>query len=175
MIRNGIEKRNFEHFSEYVILILDGQFFSSLNDITLVFAYVSLEHSPVYEHNNDNGIEILSVKLEQIVTKCPEAHLFLAGDFNSRIKCFTDYVPGDDVNFIFGDNTAYPAHDFNMRRQTKKCIELYCTYGIHVLNGRLFRDTDGNFTCIANNGSSTVDYMIASTQFIPAFYRLWYW
>ena len=48
-------------------------------------------------------------------------------------------------------------------------MELCCTYGIHVLNGRLFRDTDCNFTCIANDGYSIVDYMVASTHLFQFF------
>lgn len=178
LIRDGIVKRIFEHLSECVVMILDGHFFSSLNDIILVFTYISPENSPIYEYDNDNGIEILSMKLEQIITQYPEAHLFLTGDLNSRIKDFMDYVPGDDLNFIFGDNIAYPSDDFNMKRQTRdtqynrfglSLIELCCTYGIHVLNGRLFKDIEGNFTCTANNGTSIVDYMIASTQLFQHF------
>ena len=48
-------------------------------------------------------------------------------------------------------------------------IELCCTYGIHDLNGWLFKDIEGNFTCTANNGASIVDYMIASTQLFQYF------
>ena len=65
------------------------------------------------------GIELLSTSLEQVITNFPEAHLFLAGDCNSRIKDFLDYLPGDNLNFVFGDNLAYPADDFNMQRQNK--------------------------------------------------------
>ena len=32
------------------------------------------------------------------------------------------------------------------------------------MNGRLFNDTAGEITCVANNGSSVVDYMLASTS-----------
>ena len=35
---------------------------------------------------------------------------------------------------------------------------------MHVLNGRILGDLDGEITCVANNGSSVVDYMIASTS-----------
>ena len=65
-----------------------------------------------------------------------------------------------------------------MKRQTKdmqynrfglSLIELCCTYDIHVLNGRLFRDIEGNFTCTANDGTSIVDYMIASTHLFQYF------
>ena len=37
-------------------------------------------------------------------------------------------------------------------------------FTIHVLNGRLFEDTNGEITCVANNGSSVVDYILASTD-----------
>lgn len=33
-----------------------------------------------------------------------------------------------------------------------------------MFNGRLHRDTTGNYTCMANNGSSVVDYILASTE-----------
>ena len=141
-------KRIFDHLSECVVLILEGHHFRFLTDVILVCTYVSPENS-IYSKDNDDGIEILSTKLDQIVRQYPEASLFLAGDLNARIKQFMDYVPGDDLNFIFGDNLAYPADDFNMKRQTKdvqynrfdlSLIELCCTYDIHVLNGRLFRD-----------------------------------
>ena len=36
-------------------------------------------------------------------------------------------------------------------------IDLCCTYGIRVLNGRLFNDKNGEITCTANEGSSIVD------------------
>ena len=35
---------------------------------------------------------------------------------------------------------------------------------MHIINGRLLGDQDGNFTCIANNGASVVDYNIASSK-----------
>ena len=43
-------------------------------------------------------------------------------------------------------------------------IELCCTYSIHVFNGRLFDDIPGNYTCLANNGASVIDYMAATTS-----------
>ncbi|MES9884604.1 MAG: hypothetical protein ABW185_27480, partial [Sedimenticola sp.] len=69
---------------------------------------------------------------------------------------------------------SYPTDHFCMQRQSKDnavhnsyglaLIDLCCTYGIHVLNGRLFNDIAGEFTCFANNGASIVDYMIASSN-----------
>ena len=88
-----------------------------------------------------------------------------------------DYVPDNDVSFIFEDNIA-PNDEFGLSRKTKdmqynrfglSLIELCCTYGMHTLNGHLFNDTEGNFTCIANDGASIVDYMIAATHLFQFF------
>ena len=43
-------------------------------------------------------------------------------------------------------------------------IDLCCSINIHVLNGRMFDDRNGEITCTSNNGSSVVDYMLASTS-----------
>ena len=48
-------------------------------------------------------------------------------------------------------------------------MELCCTFNIHILNGRLFGDKDVNGTCLANNGTSVVDYMIALTTLFSKF------
>ena len=35
---------------------------------------------------------------------------------------------------------------------------------MHILNGRIKGDREGNFTCIANGGRSTVDYVLVNTR-----------
>lgn len=100
LVKDGMAKWIFSHVSENVILLLDGSFFRNVNDIILIFAYVSPDKSPIYTDENDNGIEILSTNIEQIVTEYPDAELFLAGDLNSRIKDFADYVIDDDIDFV---------------------------------------------------------------------------
>ena len=42
--------------------------------------------------------------------------------------------------------------------------ELCCTFDMHIINRRLFDDSEGKFTCIANDGASVVDYNIASSK-----------
>ena len=42
-------------------------------------------------------------------------------------------------------------------------LELCCTFGIHILNGRTSGDLNGELTCYTANGSSLVDYTIVST------------
>ena len=79
-----------------------------------------------------------------------------------------------DFIFVFGENNYYPSNDFSLQRKTKDkeyynnfCIsllQLCCTLGIHILNGRLFNDRQGNFACFANEGCSFVDCIIASSN-----------
>ena len=38
---------------------------------------------------------------------------------------------------------------------------------MHIMNGRFPGDSKGNYTCIANNGASVVDYHICSTELFP--------
>ena len=97
---------------------------------------------------------------------------------NARIKDFGDYITDDDLDFVFGLDTSYPFDSFDLPRKSKdniynnfglSLVELCCTYGIHVLNGRLFNDIQGEYTCFVNNGASVVDYMMASTNLFPYF------
>ena len=40
---------------------------------------------------------------------------------------------------------------------------------MHIVNGRHFGDTNGQFTCLANDGCTVVDYHIVSTELFPFF------
>ena len=136
------------------------------------------ERSPIYSSENDDGIIILNEKLTSIRTVYPNAEIIIAGDLNARTKDLLDFIPQDDLDFIFGD-TDYPGDTFNLDRNSKdtitynnfgmSLIDLCCEHDIHMLNGRLFDDVDGNITCTANEGRSLVDYIIASTSLFDKF------
>ena len=171
-IKNGMIGRIFEKFPEYVVLKLDGNYLSLSYDIILYFVYVAPEGSPIYNNEDADGIDLVSDRLNQIVLEYPNAAIMLAGDFNARIKDFLDYIPNDNLQYIFGNDVEYPADEFNMARNTKdtvynnyglSLIYLCCIFDVHVLNGRLFDDLPGKFTCTANNGTSIVDYVVASS------------
>jgi len=159
--------------TECVVLKLNGLSIGRQNDIIMVFTYVSPQYSPIYTETNPNGIEILSDKLTEITQNHPNAEIFIAGDLNARTKDFYDYIPDDNIDFVFGQDTHYPEDNFTTPRASKDCqvynsfglslIDLCCTFDVHFFNGRLFSDKNGEFTCFANNGASVVDYMIAST------------
>lgn len=83
LIRNGAVKRIFKDFSECVVLLIDAKKFIGINDILMIFAYVSPENSPIYSEQNPNGIDLLNDKLSDIISSYPNAEIFLAGDLNA--------------------------------------------------------------------------------------------
>lgn len=82
-----------------------------------------------------------------------------------------DFIPSDNLNHIYNLEVDYDGDIFEMPRHNKdnnQCnlfartlVDICCTHNIHILNGKLYDDKVGNVTCIANEGSSTVDYHIA--------------
>ena len=113
---------------------IDSSFFRNVNAIVLIYAYVSLDKSPIYTDKNYNGIDILSTNIEQIVTEYPDAEFFLAGDLNSRIKDFADYVIDDDIDFVFGENVPYPKDGFNLKRKAND--DTYNRFGLSLIELR---------------------------------------
>ena len=85
-----------------------------------------------------------------------------------------------DLQYIFGE-TDYERDYYDIPRNNKdrdvylinqfgqSLIDLCCIFNIHIINGRLYDDTDGNYTCTANNGASVVDYNIASSDLFPLY------
>ena len=177
LINKRVVARIFEEMTECVVLMLKGEYFDNTHDIIFIFTFAP-ERSSIYTHENDNGITLLSEKIFDIKVLYPNAEIIIAGDLNSRTKDFPDFIPDDDLNFIFGE-TDYPSDHFNLNRKSKDChthnrfglslIELCSEYEVHMLNGRLFADVDGNITCISNEGTSIVDYIIASSSLFDKF------
>ncbi|MCG8044707.1 MAG: endonuclease/exonuclease/phosphatase family protein [Candidatus Thiodiazotropha taylori] len=175
LLKPGV-KRIFQKFSECVVLLLKADTFNRNEDLIMFFTYVAPENSPIYT-DEDNGIFLLKEKISEIVAEYPTAEIFIAGDLNARIGNLQDYIPSDDLEVIFGD-TDYPSDPFDMQRHSKdetynrfgiSLLELCCIFNVHVLNGRLFDDKNGEITCVANNGSSIVDYILASTTLFDSF------
>ena len=128
----------------------------------------------IYNDSDEkDGVKILENYLITVKAEYPYCHLFIAGDFNARCKTFLDFIPDDNLEQVFGD-ISYPGDSFEMPRNTKdehtynsfrkSLVQMCCLLDIHILNGRIKGDEKGEFTCIANEGASIVDYNIASTD-----------
>ena len=84
-----------------------------------------------------------------------------------------------NISTLHTDETDYPGDMFNLNRNSKdsqtynkfglSLVDLCCEHDVHMLNGRLFDDKEGNITCVANEGRSLVDYIIASSNLFDKF------
>ena len=157
-------------------MLFKADTFYRQNDLIMIFTYIPPENSPVYTQEA-NGIVLLNENINEIFLRYPSADLFVSGDLNSRTGDLQDFIPFEDLQFVFGE-TEYSADPFDITRQSKddtcnrfgtSLIDLCCTHNIHVLNGRLFEDTEGEILCVANNGRSVVDYMLAQTSLFTSF------
>lgn len=127
-VNRNIIKRIFDEMSECVVLLLSSELYDDINDIVLIFTYVAPERSPIYTNDNNDGINLLNEKLVDIKVLYPNADIIIAGDLNARTKDFLDYIPHDDLDFVFGD-TDYPGDTFNLRRNSKD-LQTYNKFGM---------------------------------------------
>ena len=176
VLQTGGVERIFPDFKETVVLLFKANIFNRTSDLIMIFTYIAPENSAIYT-DEENGIILLNERISEICVQYPSAELFLAGDLNARISTLQDFIPNDDLEFVFGD-TDYPTDPFDMPRQSKdetynnfgiSLLDLCCSFNIHVLNGRAFDDMNGEITCVANNGRSVVDYILASTSLFDSF------
>jgi hypothetical protein len=52
--------------------------------------------------------------------------------------------------------------DANVGDWGRELLDLWCDAGLLILNGRTPGDQSGEFTCLANGGRSTFDYIVGS-------------
>ena len=176
LMKANLIERIFPEFQDCIIFNFKSSMFFNMQDTVMYFAYVSPQGSPIYNNlNENNGIVLLESNITDIKFQYPDSYFFLAGDLNARSKDFIDYIPKDDIQYVFGE-MSYESDEFDLQRQNKDSsynlfgttlIVLCSLFGIHIVNGRLFDDSEGNFTCIANDGASVVDYNIASSNLFP--------
>ena len=73
----------------------------------------------IYDAQCDNGIEILSEKISYITIQYVNEDLFIAGDLNCRTKNFQDFIPNDNLDFIFNENVSFPTDSLDIPRSSK--------------------------------------------------------
>ena len=100
----------------------------------------------------------------------------LMGDFNARTGTTSDFELIYDYDKLFMDNDPYMIYfekedifhrknkDKHINRNGEKLIDFCKMSDMKILNGKIGKDKIlGNFTCYTTRGSSTIDYVIAST------------
>ena len=118
---------------------------------------------------------MLDDALQYVTTTSEDCNPILMGDLNARTQGLCDYLIDDSVEHTqVGD--WYPADDFDLPRNScdlgdvnkygQSLISLCHSRNIHLANGRMESDQNGNYTCIAPNGCSVVDYIILSSELL---------
>ena len=125
------------------------------------------------------GIDYVESCLVQLLTLLGDVHILIAGDFNARTGSLDDFIMQDDdetdMYLHILNDMEYNKDSFHSPRISrdkevndygKDMINLCCTYGIHMLNGRFSDDPHGSCTCFSSNGASLVDYILCLSQLI---------
>ena len=157
---------------ETIVLLMDKKLLNLDKDLLMCFTYIPPEKATYYTNKQEpNGINQLETELVDLLSRHRDTHLLIAGDLNARTGSKQDFISED--NLIHVDfNEFYPQDIFKTPRfsrdtETNKfgesLIDLCCSLGIHMLNGR-YGDTAGEFTSLPAMGKSVVDYIILDTM-----------
>ena len=110
--------------------------------------------------------------------------VLLGGDFNARTGTAPDVVDTSCYASLLQTpllDDSCPLQDLPPRSNRdcgglhgwhRELLDLCCSTGIYILNGRTPGDEEGEVTCLSNGGSSTVDYFVASGDLLACSPRL---
>jgi hypothetical protein len=145
--------------TEFQWLKLKKDFFQFKTDIYLCLVYI-----PPHTQNN---IDILELMEKDIIKYRGMGDIILTGDFNARTGNEPDYIKGDsashipitknlyDIDLAVGDRHS---RDNTIDSRGKDLLEICISHKLRIINGRIFGDSFGKFTCHNYAGSSVVDY-----------------
>jgi hypothetical protein len=99
--------------------------------------------------------------------------VLIGGDFNARTTSLSDTIDISDLCELLQApelaKTKQPSimskrqnRDASVSGWGRKLLDLCYDVGLLILNGRTPSDELGEFTCLANGGCSTVDYIVGS-------------
>ena len=152
--------------TESMFLQLKKDFFNLSKDIYICFAYMVPSTSKVL--NRDFMPEDIFDDLSSKLAKYRErGEILILGDFNSRIKDLSDFIPDLDEDQSGLSNSYRSTMD--QARPTgygRRFIDLCHETPLRILNGRFLGDFMGNFTCFRPQGMSVVDYGAASPDLL---------
>ena len=170
-LTKGLSKLPNEH-SDIQWVKLNHNFFNLPRDVYLAFIYFSPESSSGQPKDIE---EMFSKLLRNIEYYSQYGEVLIQGDFNAYTSTSSDFVSSDESKYPHteDDNYVYdictPRNNLDHKRPNKSgklLIELCKEAGLRILNGRTIGDLHGKYTCIKYNGSSVVDYAVASAKLL---------
>ena len=153
-------------------LKFDKSFFHLKRDLYLCLVYDPPAQS-IYTKNLPT--DILQLLENDIVSFKSKGDVLLCGDFNARCGNLPDFIVSDSADHLPVDNDCYAvdfmlnnrySKDTTIDSRGKELIELCIGNQLRLLNGRIFGDSSGKFTCHTPMGNSIVDYVLASDSLL---------
>jgi len=153
-------------YDNILCIKLAKEMLESEKDIIFVTAYIPPYQSPYYrDKETDCGIKLLEDFLLDTYQKGEDGHLIICGDLNARIGVWDAQVDpdaDDDDNFC-----TYPirqSEDKTINQFGKVLMDFCTTFQCIPLNGNHSNDKTGNFTFVADQGNSVIDYFLLSPE-----------
>ena len=170
-LQNGIKFLEHKN-SDYVWVKLCRNFFSLSQDVYICVAYIPPEHSTFYKTRGENTLMYIET---DIMKYGNIGSVILLGDLNARTGVELDYI-ANDTDAYMSNNKSYIIDRELLPRisqdsahvcpRGKILLDLCNSAQLRILNGRTMGDISGVYTCHKYNGSSVVDYLIASEGYM---------
>ena len=135
--------------------------------------YVGTVYLTPYKNNNDSSKKILDL-FEEILSFQKKGEVILQGDFNARTNVDDDTITADkhdeDAFMIPIESCSPNIQNRNSEDKVpadhrgRELLEMCKSLGLLILNGRKVGDLYGAYTSFQWNGSSVVDYVLASNS-----------
>ena len=135
--------------------------------------YIGTAYLTPYRNNNDNSKNFLAL-FEEILSFQEKGEVIVQGDFNARTNVDDDTIAidkhDDNELMIPTENLSQNVHGRNSEdnvpsdHRGKELLEMCKSLGLLILNGRKVGDLFGKYTSFQWNGSSVVDYVLASNS-----------
>ena len=159
-------------------LKLKGTVFGLQNDLFLCLCYNIPSGSSREAFVNDSIFDMILDDMFAFEDKYGQCNFLVTGDFNARTGNRFDFVedeflhkldmlPDDYVEDVFLNRVS---EDTTVNEYGNYLLDFCKTSGLRIMNGRIGSDGGvGKFTCVTQNGSSVVDYILCRPDLMKFF------
>ena len=177
-LRKGVRLLNRYKSTDVIVCKLDKAFFKFKTDRFIINTYIT-PISSSGKHGID-GRELLHTVANIVNELQHEGHVYLCGDFNSRISDHPGLLRSEDSDdhvplpedYQCDNFTARSSQDKESNSYGKDFLSLILNNSLTITNGRSLGDSKGCFTCITPRGSSVVDYFAVSSPILDSIQSL---
>ena len=137
---------------------------STERDIFMCTAYIPPSESPYY---NENSFSVLEDEISFYQT---QGNVLICGDLCPEQAQNQIWSMHRETNTYLARSASSPSHqnrnnfDKTVNRNGQQLLQLCCTLGLYIANGRLRGDSFGLYTHSSPLGNSTVDYSITDLE-----------